>query len=265
MEIHAIMTSRVYVVSPTDTVAHVRNMLVRHKISSLLVVDKDKPIGIITDKDLADAFFASRKPIDSIQAKNIMSKSFVKVKPTTRVENAARVLISKNAHAIIVYDKQIMGIVTKTDFTKYFASYYKGIIKAKDIMEKKVRTIKPQQSIFHALKEMERYGIEQLVVWEPPIYGIISQKDIALSTFGLRPRRIVRASKNKKRKSVVLVPLIVEDIMKTELVKIAPKSDAATAAHLMIKKRVGSVIVSEKNVLNGIITKTDITKYVASK
>ena len=52
--------------------------------------------------------------------------------------------------------------------------------------------------------------------------------------------------------------------MKTNVVTIPPTSDAATAARLMLRKRIGSVVVAEEEKLKGIITKTDIVRYVAA-
>ena len=61
-----------------------------------------------------------------------------------------------------------------------------------------------------------------------------------------------------------MVPLTIGDVMKTNVVTIPPTSDAATAARLMLRKRIGSVVVAEEDKLKGIITKTDIVGHVAT-
>ncbi len=47
------MTSPVFVVDPNATVAHARNLMVRHKISRLPVMEDGRLAGIITKKDIA--------------------------------------------------------------------------------------------------------------------------------------------------------------------------------------------------------------------
>ena len=47
------MTTPVHVVAPDATVAHARNLMVRHRISRLPVMDAGTLAGIITKKDIA--------------------------------------------------------------------------------------------------------------------------------------------------------------------------------------------------------------------
>ena len=48
-----VMTSPVYFVSPTETVAYARNLMVKHKISRVLVMEDGRLTGVLTKKDIA--------------------------------------------------------------------------------------------------------------------------------------------------------------------------------------------------------------------
>lgn len=66
-----VMTAPVYVVDPNATVAHARNLMVRHHISRLPVMDGGKLVGIITKKDIAYRLRQGepawrRRPLDRI-------------------------------------------------------------------------------------------------------------------------------------------------------------------------------------------------------
>ncbi|MCS7097887.1 MAG: CBS domain-containing protein, partial [Candidatus Methanomethyliaceae archaeon] len=52
MKVREYMSSPVIVVGPTDTLAYVRNIMLKEGISRLVVVERNRPIGIITRKDI---------------------------------------------------------------------------------------------------------------------------------------------------------------------------------------------------------------------
>ena len=47
------MTAPVFFVSPRDTIAYARNLMVKHKISRLLVMEDGRLAGMLTKKDIA--------------------------------------------------------------------------------------------------------------------------------------------------------------------------------------------------------------------
>ncbi|MDD1718873.1 MAG: CBS domain-containing protein, partial [Methanoregulaceae archaeon] len=92
-----VMTSPVYVVSPTENVAHARNLMLKHKISRLLVMDGDKICGIITKKDIGYKLRNSepvwrRRPIDSIPISVLSTECPVAVKPDTGIREIAALM-----------------------------------------------------------------------------------------------------------------------------------------------------------------------------
>lgn len=53
MDIGSIMTDEVVVMDETQQVAYARNLMLRHGISRVVVVDADgKPVGIVTETDI---------------------------------------------------------------------------------------------------------------------------------------------------------------------------------------------------------------------
>src|SRR5660398_266341 len=52
MKIKDIMSAPVFVVSPDENVARARNLMLRHKIGRLVIVEDNKTIGMVTKKDI---------------------------------------------------------------------------------------------------------------------------------------------------------------------------------------------------------------------
>jgi CBS-domain-containing membrane protein len=119
-----IMTSPVFVVEPDATVAHARNLMVRHKISRLPVMEDGKLRGIITKKDIAYRMRQGepawrRRPLDRIPVGALMTEQPVTVAPDTGVVSIARTFVGKTISSVPVEEKGVVaGIVTKTDLMK---------------------------------------------------------------------------------------------------------------------------------------------------
>ncbi|MEM4221990.1 MAG: CBS domain-containing protein, partial [archaeon] len=96
--------------------------------------------------------------------------------------------------------------------------------------------------------------------------GVISQRDISLASLGLYPSKVIliRKAGDKIHHHEKIMPAIVADVMKTNVETITKDEDCAEAAKKMLDKRIGSLIVVNSNgYLQGIITKTDLVRWMA--
>jgi CBS domain-containing membrane protein len=63
IDVEEVMTSRIYTVAPSATLADAAQLLLRHKIGCLPVVDPaGAPVGLITETDLLRAAFLPEEP-----------------------------------------------------------------------------------------------------------------------------------------------------------------------------------------------------------
>jgi len=261
------MTNTIYFIGPNDTVARIRNLFVQHKIAHLPVVENGKVIGMVSDREISDALYHIHDPIDAIPVSKVMRTKIAVVGPHDAPEAVAKAMLEKEIGEATVFNKEennVLGLITKTDIIKYFAENYGGRTPVSGLMKTNVRTISRFHSIFHAAKVMEEHDIARLVVIDGGVIGIITARDLALATFGLRPEKLVFVS-NEGARQVHFKPMIVDDLMRQELFTIPSKSDAASAARLMLDKGIGSVIVMDNNKLKGIITKTDLVRFLAEQ
>ena len=266
MKASDVMTENVFSVSPGDSIAHVRKQLVRHSISILPVVDGGKVTGLVTERAISDALYHLHEPIDAVPVRDVMRKGVPSVAPNTSIPEVARVLSAEGSPCVIVFEATgVVGIITKTDLARHFAASCPGEAAVAQLMRPKVQTIGRFHSIFRAAKEMEEHDIGRLVVMDGGPVGILTARDLALATYGLRPERLVYMREKSQKREVRFKPVIVDDLMQQDLYTIQPKSDAASAAKLMLERKIGSVVVVDLNELRGIITKTDIVNYLAKK
>jgi CBS domain-containing protein len=92
--------------------------------SSLLVTDlNDKPVGIITERDLVRRVVANDANSKTVVIKEIMSSPIATIDANSSVEAAADLMIQNRVrHLLVVDDEDVnkpLGIITSTDFTTY--------------------------------------------------------------------------------------------------------------------------------------------------
>jgi CBS domain-containing protein len=264
-----IMTKEVYIVKPSDNLASVRNLFMKKGISRVLVYDK-KPLGMVTERDLAKVFFEERRAIDEIKVSEVMSRGILSAQSVSSPEEIAKIMHENNIHGIpILSDGAIVGIVTATDLVDYFSKNYKGKLKIADIMDKEAHEVKEFHSVFKAVKLMRDKAADRLVVMRDrkPV-GIISDRDIGLASFGLRPKKVIFMRKSEHgplHKHMHIYPLTVADLMKEDVYSVQPTMDAAFGAKVMVERQIGSLLVKRGDKMLGMVTKNNYIDYLAKQ
>ncbi len=94
-----------------------RVMSERH-IGSVVVMDQNKPCGIVTDRDITVRAVAKGADTKSLKLSDICSKSLATVRPDQSVEDAINLMKSKDVKRIVVMsDSRLEGIVSLGDLT----------------------------------------------------------------------------------------------------------------------------------------------------
>ncbi|MCP1715565.1 CBS domain-containing protein [Methanocalculus alkaliphilus] len=277
MIVREMMSSPVYVVSRTDTIAYARNLLLKHHISRLLVMDGDNLTGIITKKDIAHGFRHSdprwrRRPIDSIPVEVMMTNDPMTIAPDLELKEAARIMLLHDISSLPVTDGDtVAGIITKTDI---MAAPDVEKIKATvaDIMEDVV-TISRYHSLSHVIDVIRERNDKLLVINnDGTLAGVITESNIAFYGYifenGVPEKEIMhlRREESGGRKSlrhVRSVSAIAEDVMSRPVITISPSESVASAIALMRKHNINSIIAVEGTDIKGILKRDDILKEVA--
>jgi CBS domain-containing protein len=127
----------------------------------------------------------------------------------------------------------------------------------RDIMSKGPVTLKPDDILYLADEIMSLGRIRHLPVVEGDrLVGILSQRDLFHSALtaaiGVKP----------KEKKETLKSIRIRDIMKKPVISVPPGTGVKEAARLMIEKKIGCLPVVVDNSLVGLVTETDILRYV---
>lgn len=131
------MTRRVQSVRPLDSIQHAREIMATHRLNQLPVLADGQLVGIVTDRDLRDAFpsvfestprVAPHRPEAAtdpreIRVEEVMTANVLTLKPLDSLIDAARLMRRERIGAVPITDGgQMVGIITRSDVLDAFVS-----------------------------------------------------------------------------------------------------------------------------------------------
>lgn len=111
-----VMRKSVVTVNPQSTVDAVVDAMVDLDIGSVIVAEKHKPVGIITDSNLLERVFSKHKDPRKLQAEEVMSHPIRTVEPDTDIEEVTRIMRDLGVKRLpVTSNNKLVGIITETD------------------------------------------------------------------------------------------------------------------------------------------------------
>jgi CBS domain-containing protein len=113
------MVARVVTASPAQTVLEASRIMFKEDVGSLIVLEDDRAIGIVTREDIINKAISQGVQPASITISDIMSKTLTTCTPEDDISQAAR-LMSKNRYERIpvVSMGRLVGIISAREIAK---------------------------------------------------------------------------------------------------------------------------------------------------
>ncbi len=126
LKIGECMTVGVLTLPTTSTIKEAAQLLKKSRVGSVIVTDKGKAVGILTERDIVYAVVAEGKDVTKTTLKMVMSKPLKVISAAQSVEDAALALKENKVKRLPVVDKkgQLVGIVSEGDLMRV----YPGIV-----------------------------------------------------------------------------------------------------------------------------------------
>jgi acetoin utilization protein AcuB len=126
------MTETVLAVETFDSIGIARQLMAKHRVNQLPVLDNDVLVGIVTDRDLRDAYPTSMmidrgeaidRFADSVTVEEVMSHDVFTVRPDTPLKKAVGLLRTHRIGSLpVVKNKDLVGIITRSDILDFVLS-----------------------------------------------------------------------------------------------------------------------------------------------
>ena len=110
-----IMNSPVVSASPNDTIHDIAKKMKEENIGSIVIIDKDKPVGIVTDWDIVTRAIVNDSKPSQVKAKDVMKEIYT-IESEESITEAARLLRKHNIKRLgVVYKNRLAGIISSSD------------------------------------------------------------------------------------------------------------------------------------------------------
>jgi CBS domain-containing protein len=174
ISIGELMTERLETIDSSSTAQEASKKMRDDKIGSLVVVDNknngNKPIGIVTERDLVRKVCVNDANSSKVLVKEIMSSPLVTIDSRSSVEVAADIMAQNKVRHLLVVEENFdnnsdngsykmgrtLGIITPSDFV----GYLKENLNIDDINAKILEALKEQREVEgeQAVEELEQQG-----------------------------------------------------------------------------------------------------------
>ena len=119
MLVRDVMTKNPKVVRRDTSVQEIVATMNKFDISSVVVVQEERPVGIVTHKDIVSKIVQPRIPPDAVTAREVMSSPIVSISEDASTEEAAKLMVRKRIKKLpVVRDDKLVGIITTMDLVR---------------------------------------------------------------------------------------------------------------------------------------------------
>ena len=279
MNVSDIMSSPVFMMGPDEPISHARNLMLKHKISTVVVGDGEKMMGIVSKADLSRKLAQAepiwrRRPIDKVPVSMAMTEDPITIYPEASISQAGNLMLENNINYLAVMKKGLVGIVTGTDIVKYVSKLdeQKFGKKVHEIISDDMVRIHMHHTINHAIEEMEKNNLEEVLVVDDAekVIGLISVSNVALNIMaeadGNLPTKNIKMTRRptpggqKAYRYIKEVPLVAEDIMSGIDTVVKWDDSAVKAAKLIVEDNSRVLPVEKDGEIVGVIRRKDLIR-----
>ena len=116
MNVGHVMNRAVVAIDSEASVKDAASKMAQHQIGCLIVTEKNRPVGILTETDMLSRVLALAKNAESTKVKTVMSKPLICGSPDMDFTEATKLMVNRAIKKLpIIHDEQLVGILTITD------------------------------------------------------------------------------------------------------------------------------------------------------
>ncbi|MGE5594926.1 MAG: CBS domain-containing protein [Hyphomicrobiales bacterium] len=110
----------VYTIEPTATVREAVGVMNEHGVGALLVVERERPAGIFTERDVLRRVVGPGLHAAVARVGEVMTTDLVTVSPQMRVEEAMAIVTNRRLrHLPVMEDGKIVGMLSSGDLMRW--------------------------------------------------------------------------------------------------------------------------------------------------
>jgi CBS domain-containing protein len=116
-KVRDVMTTRPRAVTPQTPVTEVAELMKLEDVGAIPVVEGDRLVGIVTDRDIVVRAVAKGKDLSGMPAAEVSSRELVTVNPDDDLSDALKLMAQNQVRRLAVTgeDERLVGVVSQAD------------------------------------------------------------------------------------------------------------------------------------------------------
>jgi CBS domain-containing protein len=111
-----VMSRDVKVVRPDTSVKEIVATMTKFDVGSMLVVQSERPVGIITERDVLRRLVEPSLAPETLTARQVMTSPLLSINENASIEEAAKLMAKKKIKRLpVMNNEKLVGILTFTD------------------------------------------------------------------------------------------------------------------------------------------------------
>jgi len=120
MKVHQLMTTKVATTTKDTTVVEAAKVMASFNCGSIVVLDNEAPVGILTETDLLKKVVAEGLNLHETMVEHVMTPNPITATPNDSIaETSRRMSLAKIRRMVVVDDGKLAGVVSTTDLKRY--------------------------------------------------------------------------------------------------------------------------------------------------
>lgn len=116
MQVREIMSKNVVTIDPSATLLEAAKKMMENNTKFLIVTQKERLIGIVTEWDFVKKIASGAKAILDAKLETIITRKVIVISPEMEVEEAAELMTANNIKRLPVIENNVLiGVVTATE------------------------------------------------------------------------------------------------------------------------------------------------------
>ncbi|NJN46812.1 MAG: CBS domain-containing protein [Candidatus Competibacteraceae bacterium] len=129
-DVGQVMTRQVVTMKPQDSVRSALKYMTQHRIRSVVVIEQDRAVGILTARDIV-RLIAENQALSQCELQQAMSRPVLTISVDESIHTAVNTMEQANIRRLVVTDEQdlIAGILTQHDIVRRTQSHYVDLLR----------------------------------------------------------------------------------------------------------------------------------------
>ncbi len=128
MSVRSLMIKDVIFISSNASVKDVADLMLEKSVGSIIILENDEPIGIVTEGDLVRLVIAQGKDPNNTNVKEVMAHPLITIGPNASVGEVGETMARHGIERLpVIEDGKLIGIIAEQELTQWHAKEFEKV------------------------------------------------------------------------------------------------------------------------------------------